>query len=862
MTTNRHPRSAKSIAGIGCIALVALLLQSSARASDRRFEASEAELASMTREEMIAAKMTEITRSGSREVAHGFADPDGHESNLHNDCGRCVTLSGMSVLFDAATDDAGVLSVLRQIPDEQFASFLPQGSRWTVTATDGAVAQGQRFTLTYSFVPDGTPITIAGAVGTEPSSLFANFDASFPGGRAAWKAKFAQALNQWGALLNITYVEVSDDGAAFPTSVGTLGLRGDIRIGMRPLGDPLAVNFFPQFGGDMVLDSLDIGLFTSSANDFLNLRNVLTHENGHGLGLNHVLPADNTKLMEPFLSTAYDGPQEDDIRGGQSLYGDRFEANDAVASNSFVGGPLNSPSSGVQVITVENVALEREGSADFYGFTAFAGTPIAIRIDPIGTTYQFAPQSNPNATTTVDAKAVRNLGLRLWRRISAQNNTFELLAQIDFNGAGAAEYHPPIPYLTAGFMVAEVYSTDVFSDCQRYTLRISNSEIAAPVEPASMSVFNVAAGQQISDGATLQFGSANTGANVNRTLTIVNGGPGVLELGQPTFAGPGAADFAFNMLTNTIAPGGTTTIVVVFTPSVAGLRQALMNLPNNDPNQPNFSFIVSGTGVVQLAPEMDARLEGTTLSQNNVVQLDNAEIGSAVSVNIELHNTGTATLNITNVSFVGNQAAEYSTDFTQAAVAPGASTTLSVTCVPAEEGARTANVRIFSNSVPSPLLLELRTQGVAVEQQITDCNGNGNDDADDLAAGVSEDCDGNSIPDECEIDSDGDDVIDACDVCSDEDDRVDVNGNGVPDCTEVVNADPDTDNENQNGNDNANDNGNNNANDNANNNGNQNNAGNNGLCGVGGGTSLLTLMLMACSNGVSRRRRFTSKRRK
>ncbi|MBX3395158.1 MAG: choice-of-anchor D domain-containing protein [Phycisphaerae bacterium] len=842
MNMIRHFRSLNSVACLAGLALTALLLSSTAFASDGRFDASQATFHSLTREEMIAKKVAEVTHGGSWAVAQGVDHPDGHAGDHHDDCGRCVTLSGMSILFDPAADEVGVLSVLQQLPDEQFASFLPQGSRWTATATDGAVAQGERLTLTYSFVPDGTPITIAGTVESEPSSLFTRFDANFPGGRVAWKAKFAQALNQWGEILNITYVEVADDGAAFPTSAGALGLRGDIRIAMRSLGEPLAVNFFPQFGGDMVLDSLDIGQFVNPVNDYLNLRNILTHEHGHGLGLNHVLPTDSTKLMEPFLSTAYDGPQEDDIRGAQSLYGDRFEANNVIANNSFLGGPLTSPTNGAQVLTFDNMALERADSADFYGFTAFAGVPIAIRVDPIGTTYQFAPQSNPNLTTTVNAKAVRNLGLRLWRRVSAQTNTFQLLAQIDFNGAGEAEYHPPIPYQTAGYMVAEVYSIDGFSDCQRYSIRISNAALTPPVAPASMSVFNVAAGQQIFDGSTLQFGNANTGANVNRTLTIVNGGPGALDLGQPTFAGPGAADFAFNMLTSTIAPDGTTTIVVVFTPSVAGLRQAVMTLPNNDPNQPNFSFIVSGTGVVQLIPEMEVSLVGATLAENDLVELDGAEIGTAATISLELLNTGTATLNISNIDFTGNQSAEYSASFTQATIAPGASTTLSLTCVPADEGDRITLARFFSNAVPSPFRLELRTQGLAVEPQITDCNANGIEDAQDIESGASMDCDANGIPDECEIDSDGDDVIDACDLCADEDDRIDLNGNGVPDCTEIVNDNPDNNNNNNGDNEN------------------QNAGGNNGLCGMGAGTSLLTFMLMACGGTVSQRRRYTARR--
>jgi len=55
----------------------------------------------------------------------------------------------------------------------------------------------------------------------------------------------------------------------------------------------------------------------------------------------------------------------------------------------------------------------------------------------------------------------------------------------------------------------------------------------------------------------------------------------------------------------------------------------------------------------------------------------------------------------------------------------------------------------------------------------TDCNGNGIDDAQDIASGTSEDCDGDGVPDECQPDCDGDGTPDACEA--------DCDGDGVPD---------------------------------------------------------------------------------
>ena len=53
----------------------------------------------------------------------------------------------------------------------------------------------------------------------------------------------------------------------------------------------------------------------------------MAHEAGHGLGLGHVTPVNGTKLMEPNISLAYDGPQADDILAVNRGYGDRLGKN-------------------------------------------------------------------------------------------------------------------------------------------------------------------------------------------------------------------------------------------------------------------------------------------------------------------------------------------------------------------------------------------------------------------------------------------------------------------------------------------------------------------------------------------------------
>ena len=71
-----------------------------------------------------------------------------------------------------------------------------------------------------------------------------------------------------------------------------------------------------------------------------------------------------------------------------------------------------------------------------------------------------------------------------------------------------------------------------------------------------------------------------------------------------------------------------------------------------------------------------------------------------------------------------------------------------------------------------------------------DCNGNGISDILDIQDGAP-DCNGDLIPDECELDWDGDGVADICEILAG--DEPDCNGNGILDVTDVARGDLDRD---------------------------------------------------------------------
>ena len=305
------------------------------------------------------------------------------------------------------------------------------GNRWTATATDGGgLGQGDPTTLTWSVVPDGTMIT--GGVGepSAPSTVRAYF-AGIYGSEAAWIVVLQQVFDRWGELTGITYVyEPNDDGATWPSAGGALGARGDVRISGHPIDgnwNILAYNWYPNWG-DMVIDVPD-SFYTNTSSNSLRLRNVVAHEHGHGLGLKHSCPLEQTKLMEPFLSTGFDGPQHDDILATNRFYGDRFEHDDTPVTSAGLGA--------VSAITVDTLSIDDNADTDVFSFLAGGDTTLDVTVTPVGMTYLAGPQNTDgscSAGTSFDSLRIHDLELRV-----LDIDGVTELAAADLGGLGDAE---------------------------------------------------------------------------------------------------------------------------------------------------------------------------------------------------------------------------------------------------------------------------------------------------------------------------------------------------------------------------------------------------------------------------------------
>jgi hypothetical protein len=366
-----------------------------------------------------------------------------------------------------------------------------QGSRWTNPTGGPSPNIGDPSTISWSIVPDGTQVsTING--GLAASNLVSFLDGIYgsAGGAVAnrpWFNLLKSAYDRWSATSGLNFVyEPNDDGASYiASSRGVTGVRGDVRVAGTAIdGDfgILAFNFYPNGSGntgtdgDMVIDTSDRWYRDNSDGPNGENRgffNVLTHEAGHGIGLAHVIPVDETKLMEPFASLAFSGPQHDDIVAAQTLYGDDYENNDSVPQASNLGLLGNG------VNRFDNLSIDRSEDADYFLFTVGTAKLRRVTVNPVGFQYNVGPQGgNPS---TVNTLINRNLSVQIERL------TGEVVAIANTNPAGVPEILQS-PNLSPGtyrlrVVAANAGETQLYSLQMEADARTSSGPLLIGVQP-------------------------------------------------------------------------------------------------------------------------------------------------------------------------------------------------------------------------------------------------------------------------------------------------------------------------------------------------------------------------------------------
>lgn len=453
--------------------------------------------------------------------------------------------NGLHTLFAEGTPDSVVAKYEHDNDGETSIGEFNADDRWGSTASDGGgLGQGDPTTLTWSIAQDGTNIPGFNGESAAPSNLVATLEGIYGTNTddgdhtdEPWFDEIQRALDRWSAVSGINYVyEANDDGAAFSSSSGAapgvLGVRGDVRIGGHEIDGNsgiLAYNFFPD-NGEMVIDTAD-SFYSNTNNDSIRLRNVVAHEAGHGLGFSHVESNNAGFLMEPFLSTAFDGPQLDDILAAHRNFGD---ANEFSTGNETTGTAtsLGAIGDGVTVsigtdagdtfvapTDVDFVSIDDDGDTDVFSFTVAADASVTLALSPVGPTYNQGRQGQ--SQSAYDASSQSDLTLELLGTNGA------VVATANANGSGSGETIADLDLSTAGTYfaritgatnnVVQVYSLDVSVTIDTAPSDVSIAATdASKVEGDSGSTdftFTVTRTGDTTGAATVDYAVSGSGAN-------------------------------------------------------------------------------------------------------------------------------------------------------------------------------------------------------------------------------------------------------------------------------------------------------------------------------------------------------------
>jgi hypothetical protein len=200
------------------------------------------------------------------------------------------------------------------------------------------------------------------------------------------------------------------------------------------------------------------------------------------------------------------------------------------------------------------------------------------------------------------------------------------------------------------------------------------------------------------------FGTVNINTTANRSYVIQNTGTGVLNISNIVFSGTNAGDFTIvnpPVYPLTVAAGASISISVNFNTPIAGVRNASLNIVNNDLNEDLYNYAVQGTAAVA-----EINVQGNSVNipagTNVTSAADNTNFGPvmemvALTKVFAVQNTGNGTLTVSGITISGANASEFTLVTPPAfplTLVGGASQNITVQFVPTALGTRTAMINI------------------------------------------------------------------------------------------------------------------------------------------------------------------------
>jgi hypothetical protein len=204
--------------------------------------------------------------------------------------------------------------------------------------------------------------------------------------------------------------------------------------------------------------------------------------------------------------------------------------------------------------------------------------------------------------------------------------------------------------------------------------------------------------------SSIDFGLQAVGSASSNPVTVTNTGNTALDVTDIALNGPDAAAFSSDLTPPfSVDPGSSVILTAEFSPMTGGPKSATLTLSHNGDN-PAVTVELSGQG-----EGLTAILQGSP----SLIDFGQQPLGSVASNVVTLANTGNTTLDVTDLTITGPDAASFGFDLIPPfPVNPGSPVALTLDFSPPTEGRKSAALMISHDGDNPAVTVELSGQGV------------------------------------------------------------------------------------------------------------------------------------------------------
>jgi len=358
----------------------------------------------------------------------------------------------------------------------------------------------------------------------------------------------------------------------------------------------------------------------------------------------------------------------------------------------------------------QNGIIERSADDDWYQFTTTGG-PVFIQVDVLDV-MDAGTLDGPNLAVNISLWEDDGISL-----LAADSPTDDLGASITAS-VPAGTYMLQVRGAARGTVDANFTS---YGSLGQYTISGTVNS------PGRLQVVELGSGVEIPSGssgmAETEFGRLFSGQTRTLTYRLRNVGSLPLELLGAT----DSAQFQVGSLTaQTLAPGEDVNLSVIYQPNAAGTHTGVISIDSDDSDRDPYTFGVSGTSVLD-APDLGLTIEGINIPNGSPVPAESefrpTPIGSSVSANYRVQNTGSQPLSLQSIS---SDSPDFLISASAQTIAVGEDAEFTVTFSPTASGFLNGTITLRSNDPDEdPFTFQVGGHGFADEPDIRVVNREG-----------------------------------------------------------------------------------------------------------------------------------------